>query len=68
MSLAMNSEASSSMRWSEKPSAPSWDLAWLASSRGAPTEFVEQTAGEFGGHAGPGIGHADLDPLAGRLG
>src|SRR5215217_3580181 len=37
MSRAMNSEASSSMRWSEKPSAPSWGRAWLARSRALST-------------------------------
>jgi hypothetical protein len=37
MSRAMNSEASSSMRWSEKPSAASWGRAWLARSRALST-------------------------------
>src|SRR5829696_6581780 len=37
MSLAMNSEASSSMRWSENPAAPSSGRAWLARSRALST-------------------------------
>jgi Virulence factor BrkB len=37
MSRAMNSEASSSIRWSEKPAAPSSGRAWLASSRALST-------------------------------